>query len=95
MIYCQSVKLFLVSVNVLATDKGTPSLTTSCFFYVEITDENDNPPVFDDANYNVVIRYETAIDTEVTCDMIQYTLFPIVSIAKSNKQIILEILIKL
>lgn len=36
-----------VSVTVKATDQGEPSLEGVCSFTVEITDINDNPPLFD------------------------------------------------
>lgn len=36
-----------VSVTVKATDNGDPSLEGVCSFTVEITDINDNPPLFD------------------------------------------------
>ena len=36
-----------VSVTVKATDQGDPSLEGVCSFTVEITDVNDNPPLFD------------------------------------------------
>ena len=36
-----------VSVAVKATDQGDPSLEGICSFTVEITDVNDNPPLFD------------------------------------------------
>ena len=36
-----------VSVTVKATDSGQPSLEGVCSFTVEITDVNDNPPLFD------------------------------------------------
>jgi len=46
-----------VSVTVKATDQGDPSLEGVCSFTVEITDVNDNPPLFDrqvsDLNINL------------------------------------------
>ena len=36
-----------VSVTIKATDNGDPSLEGVCSFTVEITDINDNPPLFD------------------------------------------------
>ena len=38
-------------VTVQATDEGIPPLSTTCFFFVEISDENDNPPIFDLNSY--------------------------------------------
>ena len=36
-----------VSVTIKAVDAGEPSLEGVCSFTVEITDVNDNPPLFD------------------------------------------------
>lgn len=36
-----------MSVTVKATDQGDPSLEGVCSFTVEISDVNDNPPLFD------------------------------------------------
>ena len=36
-----------VSITVKATDQGDPPLEGVCTFTIEITDVNDNPPVFD------------------------------------------------
>ena len=36
-----------VSVTIKAVDSGEPSLEGVCSFTVEITDVNDNPPLFD------------------------------------------------
>ena len=38
-------------VTVEATDRGTPPLSTTCFFFVEIEDVNDNVPYFDLGSY--------------------------------------------
>ncbi|XP_054751092.2 cadherin EGF LAG seven-pass G-type receptor 2-like [Lytechinus pictus] len=40
----------------VAYDQGVPSLKTSAEITVEITDINDNPPVFDERDYYVTIR---------------------------------------
>ena len=40
-----------VSVTVKAIDSGEPSLEGVCSFTVEITDVNDNPPLFDRQKY--------------------------------------------
>jgi len=51
-----------VSVTVKATDQGDPSLEGVCSFTVEITDVNDNPPLFDrqvsDLNINLNFQNE-------------------------------------
>lgn len=46
-----------VSVTVKATDQGEPSLEGVCSFTVEITDVNDNPPLFDRQVSNIVPVY--------------------------------------
>lgn len=54
-----------VSVTIKATDQGDPSLEGVCSFTVEITDVNDNPPLFDRQvilynhikYYNVLLSY--------------------------------------
>lgn len=38
-------------VTVQATDRGLPPLSTTCFFFVEIEDVNDNIPIFDLSQY--------------------------------------------
>ncbi len=46
-----------VSVTVKATDSGQPSLEGVCSFTVEITDVNDNPPLFDrQVNSFIIIK---------------------------------------
>lgn len=45
-----------VSVTVKATDQGEPSLEGVCSFTVEITDVNDNPPLFDRQVYIIFIE---------------------------------------
>ena len=40
-----------VSVTIKAIDSGEPSLEGVCSFTVEITDVNDNPPLFDRQKY--------------------------------------------
>ncbi|XP_053713948.1 protocadherin-18-like isoform X2 [Synchiropus splendidus] len=41
------------SLTVVAEDKGTPSLSTVKHFTVHVTDENDNPPHFEKAQYEI------------------------------------------
>lgn len=47
-----------VSVTVKATDQGEPSLEGVCSFTVEITDVNDNPPLFDRQVSFLLFRYK-------------------------------------
>ena len=61
-----------VSVTVKATDQGEPSLEGVCSFTVEITDTNDNPPLFDRQVSNFFVKYCAvfARDTVVTNTLI-------------------------
>ncbi|KFB53765.1 AGAP009725-PA-like protein [Anopheles sinensis] len=57
-----------VSVTVKATDQGEPSLEGVCSFTVEITDVNDNPPLFDrqmraSARTSFAYRHPTRMQT--------------------------------
>ena len=48
--------------TVKAVDQGKPSLEDVCTIAVKIRDINDNPPIFDRANYDVPIAQETELD---------------------------------
>ncbi|KAG1685476.1 Neural-cadherin [Nymphon striatum] len=50
----------VVSVTVKATDRGKPPLVGICSFKVEITDINDNPPLFDRQEYKENVKQDTA-----------------------------------
>eukprot|EP00095_Tigriopus_kingsejongensis_P004384 maker-scaffold1072_size64607-snap-gene-0.18 protein:Tk04384 transcript:maker-scaffold1072_size64607-snap-gene-0.18-mRNA-1 annotation:"GK18219" len=54
-----------VSVTVKATDSGEPSLEGVCSFTVEITDVNDNPPLFDRQKYIENVKQDTNIGTNI------------------------------
>ncbi|TRY66001.1 hypothetical protein DNTS_003781 [Danionella cerebrum] len=41
--------------RVMATDSGTPPLRAESSFTIQVTDVNDNPPLFDQQEYNQVI----------------------------------------
>jgi len=59
-----------VSVTVKATDQGEPSLEGVCSFTVEITDVNDNPPLFDRQvkfQFYVCNMYLICVVTRVRC----------------------------
>ena len=45
----------LVLVTVMARDQGNPPLEDFCTIAVKIRDINDNPPIFDRANYDVPV----------------------------------------
>ena len=44
------------SVTVIVRDKGTPSRSSTAMVVVYVTDENDNPPLFDSKNYVFELR---------------------------------------
>ena len=54
-----------VSVTVKAIDSGEPSLEGVCSFTVEITDVNDNPPLFDRQKYIENVKQDTNIGTNI------------------------------
>ncbi|XP_064079326.1 neural-cadherin-like isoform X1 [Macrobrachium nipponense] len=54
-----------VSVTVKATDNGDPSLEGVCSFTVEITDINDNPPLFDRQKYVENVKQDTNVGTNI------------------------------
>ncbi|KQS61959.1 LOW QUALITY PROTEIN: uncharacterized protein Dere_GG21728 [Drosophila erecta] len=54
-----------VSVTVKATDQGDPSLEGVCSFTVEITDVNDNPPLFDRQKYVENVKQDASIGTNI------------------------------
>ena len=54
-----------VSVTDKAIDSGEPSLEGVCSFTVEITDVNDNPPLFDRQKYIENVKQDTNIGTNI------------------------------
>ncbi|XP_026817887.1 neural-cadherin isoform X2 [Rhopalosiphum maidis] len=54
-----------VSVTIKATDQGDPSLEGVCSFTVEITDVNDNPPLFDRQKYVENVKQDASIGTNI------------------------------
>ncbi|XP_076032082.1 neural cadherin isoform X3 [Oratosquilla oratoria] len=54
-----------VSVTVKATDNGDPSLEGVCSFTVEITDINDNPPLFDRQKYVENVKQDTNVGANI------------------------------
>ncbi|XP_076378462.1 neural-cadherin isoform X7 [Megalopta genalis] len=54
-----------VSVTIKATDQGEPSLEGVCSFTVEITDVNDNPPLFDRQRYIENVKQDASIGTNI------------------------------
>ncbi|XP_036247619.1 protocadherin-16 [Molothrus ater] len=49
--------------TVLATDRGTPALSSSAVVYVALQDVNDNEPVFRSNFYNVSLKENTPVGT--------------------------------
>ncbi|KAG9510290.1 Neural-cadherin [Fragariocoptes setiger] len=54
-----------VSITVKAVDRGTPPLEGVCSFKVEITDLNDNPPLFDRQEYHENVRQDTPTNAHI------------------------------
>jgi hypothetical protein len=54
-----------VSLTVKAVDRGSPALEGVCSFKVEITDINDNPPLFDRQEYRENVKQDTPIGTNL------------------------------
>lgn len=54
-----------VSITVKAVDRGVPPLEGVCSFKVEITDANDNPPLFDRQEYHERIRQDMPIGSHI------------------------------
>ena len=51
----------------IATDFGVPALSTRVKVYVEVTDINDNHPVFrEKTNQTYVISYQTEMGSSIT-----------------------------
>lgn len=41
---------------VVASDNGVPPLSSSAMINIDISDINDNPPLFSQANYSLIIQ---------------------------------------
>ncbi|XP_062392876.1 protocadherin gamma-C5-like isoform X1 [Sardina pilchardus] len=54
-----------VSVEILASDSGSPSLTTSKTIKVKVLDINDNPPLFAQSSYEVYIKENNRAGTSL------------------------------
>lgn len=55
----------LVHVTVKASDHGKPPLEDVCTIAVKIKDVNDNPPIFDRANYDVPVAQDTEVGSQI------------------------------
>ena len=49
------------NVSVICQDGGSPALQSIAWFIVEIKDENDNPPLFEEENYHIAIPENTRV----------------------------------
>ena len=47
------------TLNIRVTDRGNPPLSSSGQLEIEVTDENDNAPVFSLASYRATVRENT------------------------------------
>lgn len=44
------------TLTVVASDNGVPPLSSSAMINIDISDVNDNPPLFSQANYSLIIQ---------------------------------------
>ncbi|CAG5136010.1 unnamed protein product [Candidula unifasciata] len=56
----------MVEVSIQCSDKGTPAMTTTAVFTIEIVDVNDNMPAFTKQVYNATVKEGVRIGTLVT-----------------------------
>ncbi|VDK43754.1 unnamed protein product [Anisakis simplex] len=57
--------LDLIRVSVIATDQGSPPMSSSALVEVTILDVNDNKPIFEMDSYNVTIMEDIGIPTKI------------------------------
>ncbi|TWW58827.1 protocadherin Fat 1a isoform X4 [Takifugu flavidus] len=53
------------TLTVVASDNGTPPLSSSAMINIDISDVNDNPPLFSQANYSLIIQENRPKGTSV------------------------------
>ena len=58
-------KTAIYNLVVMAKDRGEPSLNSTSVVQVRIDDINDNPPVFNQSTYNIVVNESIAVGTMV------------------------------
>lgn len=61
------------SLVIVASDTGVPSLSSNLTLVVEVQDVNDNPPVFERAEYSVTVLESLPINSQV--GLINYLFF--------------------
>lgn len=54
------------SLVIVATDSGTPSLSSNMSLIVEVQDVNDNPPVFERFEYSVSVPESLPVNSQVS-----------------------------
>lgn len=54
------------SLVIVASDTGIPSLSSNLTLVVEVQDVNDNPPVFERAEYSVTVLESLPINSQVS-----------------------------
>ncbi|XP_041845597.1 protocadherin alpha-2-like isoform X8 [Melanotaenia boesemani] len=59
----ESVSLY--NISVVATDEGTPALSSTSVITIEVSDVNDNPPRFLDSTINVYVKENSPISTTI------------------------------
>ena len=53
------------SLQILATDLGSPSKSVTKSYIITIADVNDNPPVFEKSVYHTNIQESMAVDSDI------------------------------
>ncbi|XP_065110593.1 protocadherin Fat 1a isoform X2 [Paramisgurnus dabryanus] len=53
------------TLTVLASDNGSPARSSSATVNIDVSDINDNPPVFSQANYSIIIQENQPVGTSV------------------------------
>ncbi|MCU0823784.1 MAG: cadherin repeat domain-containing protein [Leptospira sp.] len=52
-------------ITVQASDGGSPSLSSTAVIKIDVTDANDNRPVFVQAEYQAVVREDVPVNTSL------------------------------
>uniref|UniRef100_A0A4W5PG36 FAT atypical cadherin 1 n=1 Tax=Hucho hucho TaxID=62062 RepID=A0A4W5PG36_9TELE len=58
-------KVAAYTLTVLASDSGSPSRSSSALINIDVSDVNDNAPLFSEANYSLVIQESVPVGTSV------------------------------